>query len=109
MTVTLLSIGMPMVLMGDEVRHSQGGNNNAYCQDNAMSWFDWTLLDRHADLQRFVALLIARRLLRDEDHELERVSLTNLLAHANLAWHGVRLNQPDWGDSSHSVAPGARS
>ena len=107
LTVTLLSVGMPMILMGDEVRHTQGGNNNAYCQDNETSWFDWTLLDRHADLQRFVALLIARRLLRDEEGELERLSLTNLLAHANLAWHGVRLNKPDWGDGSYSVALGA--
>ena len=45
LTVTLLSLGMPMLLMGDEVRRTQRGNNNAYCQDNETSWFDWTLLD----------------------------------------------------------------
>ena len=44
LTVTLLSLGMPMILMGDEVRRSQSGNNNAYCQDNETSWLDWTLL-----------------------------------------------------------------
>ena len=45
LTVTMMSLGVPMILMGDEVRHTQRGNNNAYCQDNETSWFDWTLLD----------------------------------------------------------------
>ena len=58
-TVTLLSAGMPMILMGDEVRRTQGGNNNAYCQDNETSWFDWTLITRRADVHRFVSLLNA--------------------------------------------------
>jgi glycogen operon protein len=70
---------MPMLLMGDEVRRTQGGNNNAYCQDNDTSWFDWTLLAKHADVHRFVALLNARRLLRDLEAEGQRVSLNQLL------------------------------
>ena len=78
LTVTLLSLGVPMILMGDEVRHTQGGNNNAYCQDNEISWFDWTLLEKHADVHRFVTLLIARRLLRDVEHERQRISLTTM-------------------------------
>ena len=45
-----------MILMGDEVRRTQFGNNNAYCQDNETSWFDWTLLEKHADVHRFVSL-----------------------------------------------------
>ena len=45
-----------MILMGDEVRRTQSGNNNAYCQDNEISWFDWTLLEKHADVHRFVTL-----------------------------------------------------
>jgi glycogen operon protein len=104
LTVTLLSLGMPMLLMGDEVRRSQSGNNNAYCQDNETSWFDWTLLKKHADLHRFVKLLTARRLLRGTEHEQERISLNRLISEANKAWHGVRLNQPDWSDHSRSVA-----
>ena len=60
LTVTMLSLGVPMILMGDEVRRTQSGNNNAYCQDNEISWFDWTLVTKHADLHRFVTLLIAR-------------------------------------------------
>ena len=79
LTVTMLSLGVPMILMGDEVRRTQRGNNNAYCQDNETSWFDWTLLSRHADVHRFVRLLIARRLMRDVEHERRRVSLNQLL------------------------------
>src|SRR6202008_4654546 len=83
LTVTLLSLGVPMILMGDEVRHTQGGNNNAYCQDNETSWFDWTRIKKHADVHRFVSLLNARRLLRDAEHERQRISLTTLLGEAN--------------------------
>ena len=50
LTVTLVSLGVPMILMGDEVRRTQRGNNNAYCQDNETSWFDWTLVKKHADV-----------------------------------------------------------
>ncbi len=81
-----------MILMGDEVRRTQHGNNNAYCQDNETSWFDWTLLAKHADVHRFVKLLIARRLLRDVEHERRRVSLNQLLREAkqSLAWRKTR-------------------
>ncbi len=103
-TVTLMSLGVPMIVMGDEVRRTQGGNNNAYCQDNETSWFDWTLLAKHSGVHRFVKLLNARRLLRDVEHERQRISLETLLREANKAWHGVRPYQPDWGDDSHSVA-----
>ena len=103
-TVTMLSGGMPMMLMGDEVRRTQGGNNNAYCQDNETSWFDWTLLEKWADVHRFVSLLNAKRLLRDVDHERQRVALNQLIRQADLTWHGVKLHEPDWGSSSHSVA-----
>src|SRR5271165_5177203 len=104
LTTTLLSLGLPMILMGDEVRRTQSGNNNAYCQDNEISWFDWSRVARHADVHRFVSMLIARRLLRDLEHERQRVSLTSFLAQANKTWHGVKLHQPDWGEHSHSVA-----
>jgi glycogen operon protein len=107
LAVTMMSLGVPMILMGDEVRHTQRGNNNAYCQDNEISWLDWTLLAKHADIHRFVRLLIARRLLRDAEPERRRVTLNTLIRQANLAWHGVKLRQPDWGDGSHSVALGA--
>jgi glycogen operon protein len=104
LTVTVLALGVPMMLMGDEVRRTQGGNNNAYCQDNETSWFDWGLLARYADVHRFVTLLNARRGLRDVEHERQRISLTELISRANKAWHGVKLHQPDWGEHSHSLA-----
>ena len=104
LAVTMLSIGLPMISMGDEVRRTQRGNNNAYCQDNETSWFDWTLVTRHADLHRFVTLLNARRVLRDIEPERGRMSLTELIRQANKGWHGVKLGQPDWGHSSHVIA-----
>jgi glycogen operon protein len=104
LTCTMLSLGMPMMLMGDEVRRSQQGNNNAYCQDNETSWFDWTLISKHADVHRFVRLLIARRLMRDVQPEYQRESLNQFLRESNRAWHGVKLFQPDWSNWSHSVA-----
>jgi glycogen operon protein len=104
LTTTLLSMGMPMILMGDEVRRTQRGNNNAYCQDGEISWFDWSLVEKHADVLRFATLLIERRRLRDMTHERQRVSLNQLILKAKSSWHGVKLNQPDWSGQSHSVA-----
>jgi glycogen operon protein len=106
---TLLSQGLPMILMGDEVRRTQRGNNNAYCQDNDTSWFDWTLIAEHEDVRRFVSLLNARRLLRDVEPERQRVNLNQLLHRSNIIWHGVKLEQPDWGEFSHSLAFSADS
>jgi glycogen operon protein len=104
LALNLLALGAPMLLMGDEVRRTQGGNNNAYCQDNATSWFDWGLLERHADVHRFVRLLIARRLQREMAVAAPDLTLNQLLGQARLEWHGVRVGQPDWGNDSHSLA-----
>jgi glycogen operon protein len=104
LTVTLLSVGVPMMVMGDEVRRTQRGNNNAYCHDDEIGWFDWMLVSQHRELLRFVRLLISRRLLRNIGPELRRVSLNQLIAHAKFSWHGVKLDQPDWSHCSHSLA-----
>jgi glycogen operon protein len=104
LTVTMLSLGLPMILMGDEVRRTQQGNNNAYCQDNEIRWFDWRLLVQHADVHRFLTLLNARRLVCDVEPEKPRLSLNQLLRQANRAWHGAKLGQPDWSVGSHSLA-----
>jgi len=105
LTVTLLALGAPMLLMGDEVRRTQHGNNNAYCQDNELSWFDWDLLPVHNDIHRFCKHLIDRRLnrklLSDENIIM---SLNQLLRKSRIEWHGVRLHQPDWSYDSHSIA-----
>jgi glycogen operon protein len=90
--------------MGDEVRRTQRGNNNAYCQDNEISWFDWTLLERHRDLHRFVTTLVGQRLMLSDMIGVEGVSLNELLRRAEIRPHGVRLNEPDPSPESHSLA-----
>jgi isoamylase len=93
--ILLTSIGTPMLQMGDEMRRTQRGNSNAYCQDNEVSWLDWSLLDRHRDLHQFVRKLIAHRLrlLSASDQESFGLSLNQLLRRAEMDWHGVRLRQ----------------
>src|SRR5262249_19275719 len=67
-------------------------------------WLDWNLLSKHADVHRFVTLLNERRLMRDLDAEERKLSLIQLLHEANITWHGIKLNQPDWSSYSHSIA-----
>jgi isoamylase len=93
-----------MLLMGDEVRRTQRGNNNAYCQDSDLSWFDWNLLKRHGDICRFVKALNAFRQRRDVVVEGAALSLNQLLRQARIDWQGVMLGHPDWRDNSHSLA-----
>jgi isoamylase len=101
---TLLSIGMPMISMGDEVRRTQWGNNNPYCQDNEISWFDWELVSKHADVHRFFRVLAHWRLRREAQRDDEQQSLNQLLREAMKDWHGTKLFEPDWSTSSHSIA-----
>lgn len=103
-TYVLTAIGAPMLLMGDEVRRTQSGNNNAYCQDNEISWFDWDDIQRHPDILRFVRLLIRTRLQRDSAKDEYNMSLNQLLSKPLVTWHGTKVNQPDWSDDSHSIA-----
>ncbi len=100
-TILLMSQGRPMFLMGDEVRRTQQGNNNAYSQDNEISWFDWSLVDTHSELLRFVRGLLHFRqnsgLYRDRRYWFEPEG-------TDIFWHGVSLDQPDWGENSHGLA-----
>ena len=93
-----------MLLMGDEVRRTQQGNNNAYCQDNEISWFDWRLCTVNAEIVRFVQHMIRIRL--DFDHGIEggRITLEEYLSKAHIEWHGIELGKPDWSNDSHSLA-----
>jgi len=104
LTITLLSLGTPMILMGDEMRRTQRGNNNAYCQDNEISWLDWTLLERHADVHRFARMAVAFR--RHPEHLAvpDEATLDEVLREALIRWHGVELDRPDWSDDSRSIA-----
>ena len=108
LTLTLLSVGTPMLLMGDEVRRTQRGNNNPYCQDNDISWYDWSLLERHPHIHRFVKMLIEIRR-RQTESVLPNLTLNQLLARARIQCHGTSLNKPDWGNQSHSLALAASS
>ncbi|MCI0417060.1 glycogen debranching protein GlgX [bacterium] len=105
LAILFLSQGTPMILMGDEVRRSQRGNNNAYCQDNEISWFDWTLLEKQRDLLRFCKEMIRFRkshpALRSFDYFFGQ---KNEYGWPEITWHGIKLNHPDWGFHSHSIA-----
>jgi isoamylase len=104
LVIDLLSLGAPMLLMGDEVRRTQGGNNNAYGHDDPTSWFDWTAVEREASVLRFTQGLIAiRRRLASLLDLPASAGLLELLADASIEWGGVHAGQPDLGSDSHSV------
>jgi glycogen operon protein len=104
--LTLLAVGTPMLLMGDEMRRTQRGNNNAYCQNNETSWLDWELLVRHADIHRFAKQFISLRLVAPI--ERSDMTLNELLRRQPVQWNGVRLGAPDWSHDSHSLAATVR-
>lgn len=105
MVVTLLSYGTPMLLMGDEVGRTQLGNNNAYCQDNEISWFNWDLLEKNTSLFRFISTLNGFRINRNLSENYPDLSLMEFLREEQrIEWHGIRLGQPDWSSTSHSLA-----
>ena len=97
--ILLLSQGVPMICAGDEVRRSQRGNNNAYCQDNEISWFDWSLTEKNSDMRRFFERMIA---LRKANRALRRkfffTGNTNARGLTDIVWHGCRLLSPGWND-----------
>ncbi|WP_413110420.1 glycogen debranching protein GlgX [Thaumasiovibrio sp. DFM-14] len=99
-----LAMGTPMLNMGDEFRRTQAGNNNAYCQDNLISWLDWDLQQKHADLHRFVQGLSQIKRWEPQPEWNTHSSLNTTLAKLNINWHGVEPYQPDWGEHSHSLA-----
>ncbi len=101
LTVLMVSQGRPMLLMGDEVRRTQQGNNNAYCHDDTTSWFDWDQVDREGDLLRFVREFLD---FRKESRLFTDRSFWGQPGSAGVSWHGVELGSPDFGEDSHSLA-----
>ena len=103
MATLLISQGVPMLLGGDEMLRTQQGNNNAWCQDNAISWVDWTLLDRNADFHRFTRELIA---LRKRHHALRRSTFFDDRPGQTpgIVWHGTQPCRPDFSGPSHALA-----
>jgi isoamylase len=102
----MVSQGVPMILMGDEIGRTKGGNNNTYCHDNELNWLDWTLLESNADLFRFFKNCIAFRrahsvlrgntYLRNEDYVGS--------GYADITWHGTQAWNADWSGSSRVLA-----
>jgi len=105
----LLSPGIPMLLMGDEVGRSQGGNNNTWCQDNQLGWMTWDHKNCDKDLKEFVIKLISLRkqlpeffspdCVFDSRKDISKVKGSGLW----IQWHGIKVNKPDWGDWSHTL------
>ena len=98
-TLLMLSQGVPMFVMGDEVRRTQGGNNNAWCQDNPIGWFDWTQTQTEAGMLRFWSELIAFRKSHPAVHRARFFSgAMNERGMPDISWHGTKLNEPGWND-----------
>lgn len=106
MTILMVSQGVPMLLMGDEIAHTKHGNNNTYCQDNTLTWFDWDRIEQEADFHTFMKRLIAFRkahpVLRGHDFLRGEDYLGTGLP--DISFHGVQAWQPDWSIPSHSLA-----
>lgn len=95
----MLSQGVPMFVMGDEVRRSQGGNNNAWCQNNPIGWFDWSLPERNAGMLRFWQRIIAFRAAHPAVHRSRYFDgKLNERGLADISWHGLDLYSPGWDD-----------
>lgn len=102
----MLSVGVPMLSMGDEMGRSQHGNNNVWCQDNPLGWVDWDDAERNADRVGFVQALTARRrhhpILRRQTHLSTTAGPDRPFA--ELTWHGVEPHAPDWSDGCRTLA-----
>jgi isoamylase len=102
--VLMVSLGVPMVLMGDELGRTQRGNNNTYCHDDELNWLDWTLVEKNADLLRFARHMIAFRrahpVLRSAEHPGRPHNKG--CPCADITWHGTQAWNADW--SGHALA-----
>lgn len=102
----LVSQGTPMILSGDEMGNTQWGNNNAYCQDNEISWIDWAQLALHRELYDFFRRMIAFRkahpVLRNRSHFQNRDYMGS--GFADITWHGTKAWYADWSSESRTLA-----
>lgn len=96
LTLQMISQGVPLLAQGDEFGRTQLGNNNAYCQDNELSWVDWGLAQKNAGLLRFTRLIIA---LRKKHFAVSREQFVN-----HVSWHGTKVGDPDWTGQSRALA-----
>ncbi len=96
-----ISRGVPMMLMGDEIGRSQGGNNNTWCQNNPLGWMNWNKNDQDLELFNYVKLLIK---IRKKFINLFNPCNNNSEELINYQWHGISTNKPDWSSWSHTLA-----
>lgn len=87
-----VSRGIPMLLGGDEFRRTQQGNNNAYCQDNEISWYDWTLIEKHKEIYRFARMMVSFR----RAHPILRKE--SFYSSSDISWVSPAGTVPDWSD-----------
>ncbi|WP_291986922.1 glycogen debranching protein GlgX [Candidatus Accumulibacter sp. ACC007] len=102
LAILLMSHGVPMLLMGDELGRTQRGNNNTYCHDNELNWLDWTLRERNSDLFDFTRKMIALR----KAHPLLRTGefFGTSRSPADIIWHGTQAWKADWSEDSRALA-----
>ncbi|KAE8125963.1 hypothetical protein FH972_020723 [Carpinus fangiana] len=95
----MVSQGVPMITMGDEYGHTKGGNNNTYCHDNYLNYFQWDKREESSsDFFRFCCLMTKFR------HECESLGLNDFPTAERLQWHGHAPGMPDWSETSRFVA-----
>lgn len=105
MALLMLSQGVPMLLAGDEVMRSQQGNNNTYCQNNELNWFDWALLKKNQEMFCFTKGMISLRKRHPalmQRHFLDG-AVNDISGIQDITWHGLQLNEPQWSDASSRV------
>ncbi|MFZ2097442.1 MAG: glycogen debranching protein GlgX [Anaerolineales bacterium] len=102
----LVSQGVPMILMGDEIARTQNGNNNTYCQDNDLNWLDWNLLNSQSELFRFFKYCINFRLAHPVFRNRWHLSNQDRMGcgYPDISWHGTQAWEPDWSSESHVLA-----
>jgi glycogen operon protein len=105
-TTLMVSLGTPMILGGDEAARTQRGNNNAYCQDNEISWYDWSHIEKNKNLFRFVKEIIAFRL---RHHGFMRPEFYtgrdgNYNAIPDISWYTEKGEVPNWNNLGHCLA-----
>jgi glycogen operon protein len=101
----LISKGVPMILMGDEIGRSQGGNNNSWCQNNLLGWMNWEHGQQDLELLEYFKYVIKIR--KKLINIFNPASFLNKQTNENIPkyhWHGTKLDSPDWSSWSHTVA-----
>lgn len=104
--ILLLSQGVPLLLMGDEVGFSKLGNNNTYCQDNELNWLNWDLMEQNEDLlhffQKCIAFRHAHAILRNQAHFRHTDAVGS--GYPDISWHSEEAWKPNWQDYSRTLA-----